>query len=298
MPTAITFTADAGTDVVTATAHGLLTGDRCRTRNVGGALPAGLAAVTTYFAIRLGTDTLKLATSSANALAGTAIDITDAGTGTHTLEYGLPYCEPRVATALSQIKSEDDNATWDALKALHALLTGQTQSVWSGVTLAGLLTTNAGITVPTGQNITLAGTADLKHGSRTMGLDIAAGRAIGSSNVDYQGTAVTWSGNGTWDIGIQLPAGTRITGCTVYYSRDSGGTLTFRIGERSTNGSTSFVVSKNVAAGAGAGNTALETSPTSGSLPYTLLTAKSYYFSATAGNLDDVTSIEITYDRP
>jgi hypothetical protein len=300
MTASFTFTADAGTDTITTSApHGKVTGDGPMVvRNVGGALPTGYTALLDVYAIVTGASTMKLALSSADALANIPILISDAGTGTHYLEIGIPYRRPRTYAPGVQLKSADLNDNFDAWKALYALLTAQAQSVWSGVQLLGLLTANAGVTCAANQHVTLSGTGALVHGSRTMGLDIAQGRAIGSSNVDYQGTALTWSGAGTWDIGIQLPAGVRITGCTVYYSRDSGGTLTFRIGERSTDGSTSFVVSKNVAAGAGAGNTALETSPTSGALPKTLLTGKSYYFSASAGNLDDVTSVEITFDRP
>lgn len=81
-----TYTADAGTDTLTATAHGRETGDgAARTTNSGGGLPGGLAINTDYFVIRTGANTFKLATSRANALAGIAIDITSNGTGTHTL---------------------------------------------------------------------------------------------------------------------------------------------------------------------------------------------------------------------
>ena len=52
----------------------------------GAALPAPLAIATDYYVIVDGTDTtgktIKLASSEANALAGTAITLTDAGTGT------------------------------------------------------------------------------------------------------------------------------------------------------------------------------------------------------------------------
>lgn len=81
-----TFTASTS-DELTATAHGLALGDAVQVSTSGG-LPAGLSAATTYFAIvsdALGANKFKLATSYANALAGTAIDITTAGTGTHTV---------------------------------------------------------------------------------------------------------------------------------------------------------------------------------------------------------------------
>ena len=78
-----TFTA-ATTDIITAVAHGYLTGDRVRVSS-GTTLPAGLAAATTYYVIKLTADTFKLATTDALATAGTAVDITDTGTGTHSV---------------------------------------------------------------------------------------------------------------------------------------------------------------------------------------------------------------------
>jgi hypothetical protein len=81
-----TFTAEADDDTLTATAHGLITGDGpVRVANSGGALPGGLAAATDYWVIRLTDDTLKLAATRANAFAGTAIALSTDGTGTQTL---------------------------------------------------------------------------------------------------------------------------------------------------------------------------------------------------------------------
>lgn len=50
-----------------------------------GTLPTGLALVTDYYLIKVSASTARVATSLANALAGTAIAYTDAGTGTHTM---------------------------------------------------------------------------------------------------------------------------------------------------------------------------------------------------------------------
>jgi hypothetical protein len=50
-----------------------------------GTLPTGLAAATTYYAIRVDANTIKLATSAANASGGTAISLTGAGSGTSTI---------------------------------------------------------------------------------------------------------------------------------------------------------------------------------------------------------------------
>jgi hypothetical protein len=55
-----------------------------------GTLPTGLSLATDYWLVRQGATTAKFATSYANALAGTVVAYTDAGTGTHTLTCRLP----------------------------------------------------------------------------------------------------------------------------------------------------------------------------------------------------------------
>lgn len=89
-----TFTADAGTDTCTWTStanfpSNILTGTRVRLTTTT-TLPAGLATATNYYVIKVSDTTFRLATSYANAIAGTQIDITDAGTGTHTVTWLLP----------------------------------------------------------------------------------------------------------------------------------------------------------------------------------------------------------------
>lgn len=89
-----TFTADAGTDILTYTSttsipSNLLTGTRVQVSTTT-TLPAGLSAATNYYLIRVDDNSCKLATSYANAVAGTAIDITTAGSGTHTMSWLLP----------------------------------------------------------------------------------------------------------------------------------------------------------------------------------------------------------------
>jgi hypothetical protein len=89
-----TFTADASTDIITMTSttnipSNILTGTRVRLTTTT-TLPAGLALATDYYVIKVSDSTFKLASSYANAVAGTAINITDAGTGTHTMSRLLP----------------------------------------------------------------------------------------------------------------------------------------------------------------------------------------------------------------
>lgn len=89
-----TFTAVAATDTCTYSStvnipSNILTGTRVRLTTTT-TLPAGLALATDYYVIKVTDSTFKLATSYANAVAGTQIDITDAGTGTHTISWLLP----------------------------------------------------------------------------------------------------------------------------------------------------------------------------------------------------------------
>lgn len=84
-----TFTADASTDVITHSNINLFPYTRVQVSTTT-TLPAGLAAATDYYVIKVTDTTAKLATSYANAVAGTAINITDAGTGTHTINTLLP----------------------------------------------------------------------------------------------------------------------------------------------------------------------------------------------------------------
>ncbi len=89
-----TFTADTSTEIMTYTSttslpSNLLTGTRVQVSTTT-TLPAPLAAATNYYLIRITDTTFKLATTYANAIAGTAIDITTTGTGTHTVAWLLP----------------------------------------------------------------------------------------------------------------------------------------------------------------------------------------------------------------
>lgn len=89
-----TFTADAGSDLCTWTSSvnipsNLLTGTRVRLTTTT-TLPGGLATATDYYFIKMSDTTFELATTYANAIAGTQIDISSAGTGTHTVTWLLP----------------------------------------------------------------------------------------------------------------------------------------------------------------------------------------------------------------
>jgi hypothetical protein len=70
---------NTSTEVITYAGHGLSAGEAVKYYNGGGTTLAGLTTATTYYAIIVDANTFKLATSAANATAGTAINLTGTG---------------------------------------------------------------------------------------------------------------------------------------------------------------------------------------------------------------------------
>lgn len=115
-PAAATFTA-AVTDIITQVAHGYALGLKVQmTTSV--TLPAGLALATDYFIIPLTVDTYKVASSLVLANAGTAIDITDTGTGVHT---ATPVA---LAGGSYKVQASLDSTNWVDLDAAVNITTG------------------------------------------------------------------------------------------------------------------------------------------------------------------------------
>jgi hypothetical protein len=80
----------ANPGVVTLAGHGLSTGS-CIELTTTGTLPTNLSPNTNYYVIYVDADSFRLATSAANAIAGTAIDTSGGSpSGTHTLRH-CPY---------------------------------------------------------------------------------------------------------------------------------------------------------------------------------------------------------------
>ena len=75
----------AASDAITVTAHKFVTGEKVRYANGGGTTVVGLTTATDYYVINASANTIKLATTAANALAGTAIAIADGVGAAHTL---------------------------------------------------------------------------------------------------------------------------------------------------------------------------------------------------------------------
>lgn len=135
----MTFAAVAATDQLQMVAHGLTTGDGPGTTIV--AAGAGLSSSADYFVIVIDVDHVKLATSAANALAGTpVVNITSDISGMFGI--GIPYRRARTYVAnVSQVRATDLNAIEDALSGgKHGLKTktiaGAAFAMASGTTYA------------------------------------------------------------------------------------------------------------------------------------------------------------------
>jgi len=77
-----TFTANAGTDVITSNSHGHLEGTILRVSS-SGSLPGGLSASTDYYVTSVTANTFQLASSYSGSYEN-IVNITSAGSGTHT----------------------------------------------------------------------------------------------------------------------------------------------------------------------------------------------------------------------
>ena len=91
----ITFTASASfvnttSEVITIGSHWYATGDKIRYSTGGGTVIGGLVNNTDYYIIKSSSTSIKLATTYANAIAGTAINLTSVGAGAaHSLSNSL-----------------------------------------------------------------------------------------------------------------------------------------------------------------------------------------------------------------
>jgi len=91
------------TGTVAEVGHGLVTGEPIYLTNTVSDPPAGWSTSTAYFAIVVTVDTFRIATTYKNALAGTQLIPSDAGTGTNSLYWGAG--DPLRASTVMQVAS-------------------------------------------------------------------------------------------------------------------------------------------------------------------------------------------------
>lgn len=134
--------AAVGTNTITLTAHGYITGVVGQMTTSGG-LPTGLSTSTNYYVIVIDANTVSFATSYANAIAGTVITFTatgDSGTGTFTptalsgatvvAKWSVDQIvwvsvgSPTSITTATVFSYEKDRPAWRYLKITYALTAG------------------------------------------------------------------------------------------------------------------------------------------------------------------------------
>jgi hypothetical protein len=96
---------DASANTFTFASHGFVTGLIVRT-TTSSALPAPLLVATDYFVIKVDANTFKLASTVANAVAGTPIDLTTVGIGDQTVT------PTALAGASVKLQRSMDNSVW------------------------------------------------------------------------------------------------------------------------------------------------------------------------------------------
>lgn len=122
----------------TLSGHNLYTG-RMLYLTTTGALPTGLAQNTAYFAIRVSSSTFRLATSLANAIAGTAITTSGTQSGVHTVigtfgvgngstTFNVPNLNGRTIVGLDTGQSEFDALGETFGSKTHTLSIGEMPS--------------------------------------------------------------------------------------------------------------------------------------------------------------------------
>lgn len=216
----------AGT--LTITGHGLNTGDGPATLFIapgsGGVLPTGLPAIPSdAWIIKIDTNTVKLASSNPNAMAGTALTFSDNGTLPLSLMGGVPFRIGRtLVSGVSQVSKIDLDAFATTFVALWNLLTGQAQSLFPAVNLAGALTVAGNLSV--GGSITAGSDAvtDIYDASNVITI------TSGFTEV-LNGHAFYWqipAGSSTAIARVRVPLGRKITAWSVQFRKVSNGSGT------------------------------------------------------------------------
>jgi hypothetical protein len=115
---------NTSTDRVTLAAHGQVTGSKVALTTAG-TLPTGVTA-TNYWLIVIDANTFQFASSLANAAAGTAIDLTTPGFGTHTITPAL------LATtgAVAKLQVSNDGTNFTDVTSATVTITAAGNTYW------------------------------------------------------------------------------------------------------------------------------------------------------------------------
>jgi hypothetical protein len=176
---------DTGTDIITIGSHWYETGDELVYHNGGGTSISNLVDQTTYYIIRSSSTTVQLALSLQNALNGTQINLTSAGTGSSHILYkntnlAVGFAELSPTGVVKRIKITDSG---DGYVNVPAVVIG---NIWKASTAVTIGTQyNAGGRLYT---VTQAGTTG---STAPIGAALGTEYTDGSAKMTYVGTAAT-----------------------------------------------------------------------------------------------------------
>ncbi len=170
---------DTSTEVITLSSHGFSTGDLVIYEDGGGTALAGLTDGTIYYVIKVDANTFKVASSLANANAGTAIDLTGTGNNDQFFRYRVGDTDA-LATARQPSESETAPGTFPFTMVSGSLPTAVPRHIsattaGSGdgsktVTITGTDVTDTTIT----ETITLPSSATTTNGSQLFKTVVSA----------------------------------------------------------------------------------------------------------------------------
>jgi len=106
----VTSNIDITTDHITIATHPYVTGTKVAL-TTGGGLPTGLSA-TNYWVVRIDEDTIGLAATLILSAAGTLVNITAEGTGTHTLTAATS------TTNVFKLQKSNDSSNWTDISSM------------------------------------------------------------------------------------------------------------------------------------------------------------------------------------
>lgn len=208
----------------------------------------------------------------------------------------LPASRNTTYAALAQVDSADLNALQDMIIAIGKLLSAQAQVVFPAVTLAGLLTANAGVTLAANQHVTVSGTGDFKHGDRVLIIPGSAANSNGSTTYNTTTGAINSTGAATIFFQIPLRVGDRIKSVTYSMQGDGAADVTsvdVRTFVAATSTAASIGTTSHTNPAAGFADFTIDVTDTT--IAATMSTWIQFVINATGISL---AQLRITYDRP
>ncbi|MDA9824248.1 hypothetical protein N9D03_01270 [Alphaproteobacteria bacterium] len=204
-----------GTDTIVDGQHGFTTGDAVTyTVPAGGTVLGGLTSGTVYYVIRADADSYKLASSYANAVAGTAIDITNQQIGqitktiaahnnveTYALAAGMNTILINASDLDTNVTGSANNDTVDVagltVTGTYALAGGTDNAISAknGANISGATITNAGDGNRYSVKLADGAAVTMTHDQNNIAKDITGAGGTESVTVtDATGAAMSFNG--------------------------------------------------------------------------------------------------------